>query len=89
MVLTTYHVHDKTQPSDDGGNAMALDWRKTGDEWIATREGRTVFSIEKRRGGYGLRRWSVRRDGTSDMAGVEIVKSVKEAKEYANNLSRG
>jgi hypothetical protein len=66
---------------------MALNWQKSNGEWVATRDGRTVFSIEKRRGGYGLRRWSVRRDGTQDMAGVEIVKSVREAKEYAAALN--
>lgn len=67
---------------------MTLIWQKSNGEWIATREGWTIFSIEKRRGGYGLRRWSVRRDGTQDMGGVEIVKSVREAKEYACNLVR-
>ncbi len=64
----------------------ALNWHRTSGEWVAIRDGRTVFSIEKRRGGYGLRRWSVRRDGTEDMGGIEIVKSINEAKEYASAL---
>lgn len=67
---------------------MKLDWKKVDGEWIASHDGRIQFSIEKRRGGYGLRRWSARRDGTPVMDGVEIVKSVREGKEYADNLAR-
>lgn len=67
---------------------MTLTWQMIDGEWTATRKERKEFTIEKRRGGYGLRRWSTRLDGTPVMQGVEIVKSISEAKAYANNLTR-
>jgi hypothetical protein len=66
---------------------MTLVWQSVDGEPAAfDQNGRKVFTIEKRKIGFGLRRWSTRRDGTSDMAGVEFCKSAVEAKEYAETL---
>lgn len=70
-------------------HTQRLTWHQLVDgDLMATKDGRTVFSIEKRRGGYGLRRWSTRLDGSAVMGGVEIVKSISAAKAYAAKLSR-
>lgn len=68
---------------------MKITWHQMADgDLYGTLNGRTVFSVEKRKGGYGLRRWSTRLDGTSVMGGVEIVKTIDEAKSYAAKLVR-